>query len=295
MAGFELATYQAAQRDDYLRLLEEAWGEFALTPAEFDWWFRDNPAGSLMSVARAHGEVVGVASHSLFRMALGGEPAVGAFSVHATTAESVRGQGIFEALERRHEQEGEERGVAVVLAFASKPTAPIFLGPLGWTEVGRLRVWARPFPRFRSRRRAVGQIERFRHPGDAASAWPNHVVRDAPYLNWRYIESPRDYKAFAFGGSYAVLGHKTHRGTHVAYIADLVGAPRALLQACLGAVDEDASAVVAIPAPEHRGTYAALGFMPTKTTLHFMGKALAGPLAADRRVWRFTLGDTDFF
>src|SRR5262249_1984556 len=135
-----------------LRLLQDAWGEFALTGPEFDWWFRDNPAGSIMSVAQEHGRVIGVAAHSLFRMVLGGEEKVASFSVQARAAGEGRGQGIFEALERKQGEEATERGVAIVLAFASKPTAPIFLGPLGWTEIGRIRVWARPFPRFRSRR-----------------------------------------------------------------------------------------------------------------------------------------------
>jgi hypothetical protein len=35
--------------------------------------------------------------------------------------------------------------------------------------------------------------------------------------------------------------------------------------------------------------------LPTRTTLHFIGKALAGNLDVRRRAWRFTLGDTDFF
>ena len=295
MSGYELAAYEPGHREDYLQLLDEAWGDLALTGAEFDWWFRENPAGSLMSVARANGRVVGVASHSLFRAILGGEEALASFSVHATTAADARGQGIFEALERKHEEEAEARGAAVVLAFASKPTAPIFLGPLGWTEIGRLRVWARPFPRVRSRRQAVGRIERFRHAGDAGAAWPNHIVRDARHLNWRYLESPRRYEAFAAGGSYAVLGHKDHRGTRLAYIADLVGEPRLLLRACLGAVDRDVRALVAVPRKEDRATYASLGFFPTRTSLWLMGKALAGRLDPDRRAWRFTLGDTDFF
>lgn len=295
MSAYELATYEPAQRAAYLRLLDAAWGDLALTPAEFDWWFEGNRAGSLMSVARANGDVVGVASHSLFRMVIGGEQQVGSFSVHATTAESARGQGIFEALERKHEQEATERGVAVVLAFASKPTAPIFLGPLGWTQIGRVRLWARPFPRFRSRRRPTGRIERFRHAGDAAGAWPNHIVRDAAYLNWRYIDSPRRYDAFASAGSYAVLGHKEHRGRRLAYIADLVGEPRGLLHACLGAVEADVDAVVAIPPRGQRAAYASLGFVPTRRTLQLMGKALAGKLDPNRSAWRFTLGDTDFF
>ena len=80
------------------------------------------------------------------------------FSVHATTDPAARGRGIFVALERKHEQEAQERGVAVVLAFASAPTAPLFLGPLGWTEIGRPRVWARPLP---VGGKAAERVERF--------------------------------------------------------------------------------------------------------------------------------------
>ena len=293
--AFELASYEPEHRGDYLRLLEEAWGDLALPGDEFDWWFRDNPVGSLMSVARSGGRVVGVASHSLFRMVLGGSVQLGSFSVHATTDAAVRGQGIFEALERRHEEEAERRGVAVVLAFASAPTAPIFLDRLGWTEIGRLRVWARPFPRLRSRVGPIPQIERFRHAGDAAKDWPNHIVRDAQYLNWRYLESPRDYETLAVAGSYAVVGHKEHRGVPLAYVADLVGNPRVLLRACLSRVAPGARALIALPPREHRFAYASVGFMPTKTTLQFVGKALAGTLDPALRSWRFTLGDTDFF
>jgi hypothetical protein len=68
-----------------------------------------------------------------------------------------------------------------------------------------------------------------------------------------------------------------------------------VLRACLKAVDPGVRAVVAIPAPEHRVAYAAAGFVPTRTRLHLLGKALAGELHADPRAWRFTLGDTDFF
>jgi GNAT superfamily N-acetyltransferase len=295
MSGFELATYEPARRDDYLRLLHDAWGDLALSGAEFDWWFQENRIGSLMSVALVDGRVAGVASHSLLRMVLGGVERQASFSVHATTDASARGLGIFPALERKHEQEAEERGVAVVLGFASKPTTPIFLGPLGWTEIGRIRVWARPFPRRPRRLEPYARIQRFRHAGDAGKSWPNHVVRDAEYMNWRYIDSPRDYVAVAMGGSYAVLGHKEHRGTSLAYVADLVGPPKPLLRACLAEVRPGSRALVAIPAPEHRAAYAALGFFPSRTTLHLMGKALAGELDTDRRAWRFTLGDTDFF
>jgi GNAT superfamily N-acetyltransferase len=289
---YELASYEPAERDDYLRLLHDAWGDDALTGAEFDWWFARNPAGSLMSVARDDGRVIGVASHSLFRMVLGGEERLASFSVHATTTPAARGRGIFVALERKHEQEAQERGVAVVLAFASGPTAPLFLGPLGWTEIGRLRIWARPMPRGG---RPADVVPTFEHAADAAAAWPNHVVRDAAYLNWRYLDSPRDYVACRAAGGYAVIGHKRHRGRSVALVADLVGPARPLLRACVAAVRPGTRVLFALPGRHEAGPYLSCGFVPTPRSLHFMGKPLARGLDADVRKWRFTLGDTDFF
>ena len=294
MSGYELATYEPAQRKDYLRLLSDAWGDSALTGAEFDWWFSRNPAGSLMSVARDDGRVVGVAAHSLFRMMLRGEERLATFSVHATTDPVARGRGVFVGLERKHEGEAEAQGAAVTLGFASAPTAPLFLGPLCWTEVGRLRIWARPVPRL-SRRRAGERIERFDFKADAAAGWPNHIIRDGEYLNWRYLDSPRDYVAYRAGGGYAVLGHKRHKGRPIALVADLVGPVRPLLRVCVAGVKPGTQALIALPAPGEQAAYLSSGFVPTPMTLHFMGKPLTGSIDPDPAAWRFTLGDTDFF
>jgi Acetyltransferase (GNAT) domain len=291
---YALAAYEPSQRHDYLRLLRDAWGDAALSGAEFDWWFSRNPAGSLMSVARDGDQIIGVAAHSLYRMVLGGTEQTGTFSVHATTTPAARGRGVFVGLERKHEAEALERGAAVTLAFASAPTTPLFLGPLGWTEVGRLRIWARPLPRV-SLRRPVERIERFDFAGDAAARWPNHIVRDAEYLNWRYLHSPRDYTAYRAGGGYAVLGHKRHKGHDIALVADLVGPVRPLLRACVSGVKPGTRALFALPGAGEHAAYLSSGFVPTPMTLHFMGKELGGELDPDPAAWRFTLGDTDFF
>jgi GNAT superfamily N-acetyltransferase len=290
---YELASYEPEHREEYLRLLREAWGPGSMTGEEFDWWFDRNPAGSLRSVALADGRVVGVAAHSLFRMVLDGEERIASFSVHATTHASARGQGIFAALERKHEEEAVARGIACVLGFASKPTAPIFLGPLGWTEIARLRVWARPVGRSRS---PAGRLEAFPHPGDAAAGWPSHVVRDSAYLAWRYLDSPRRYVAVGGEDGYAVLGRKPFRGVEAGAIVDLCAPPggeRSILRGAIRAAS--GRVLVALPAPAERSAYASVGFVPAPYTLHLMGKALAGGLNTDPRAWRFTLGDTDFF
>jgi GNAT superfamily N-acetyltransferase len=291
--SYQLVAYEPEHREDYLRLLREAWGPGSMSGAEFDWWFDGNPAGSLRSVAVSEGQIVGVAAHSLFRMALDGAERLASFSVHATTHPSARGQGIFAALERRHEEEAAALGVACVLAFASRPTAPIFLGPLGWTEIGRLRLWARPLVRGTA---PAAPLARFEHDGDAAAAWPGHVIRDRTHLAWRYLDSPKGYVALGTEGGYAVLGRKAFRGREAVTVVDLA-APQAqvkrLLRQAIGAAS--GRLLVALPAAEERRAYAALGFVPAPYTLHFMGKALAGGLNTDPRAWRFTLGDTDFF
>ena len=290
---YELAQYEPAHRDDYLRLLDDAWGDAALSGDEFDWWFSRNPAGSLMSIARTNGRVIGVASHSLYRMVLEGDERSATFSVHATTDPSARGQGIFPALEQRHEEQAEARGAAVVLAFASKPTEPIFLGPLGWTEVGRLRIWARPLPGLLRPRSDAEPVDRFAFEGDAAASWPNHVIRDDEYLRWRYLASPRGYEMVASDDGYAVVWPaKRHKGRAISVVADHVGSAD-LLRDARGLAQ--ARLQFALPAPDQHADYLKAGFLPTPQTLNFMGKALAGRLNTDPRAWRFTLGDTDFF
>jgi len=299
VTDIQLVSYEPGDKDAYVGLLEEAWGARGLTKAEFEWWFERNPAGSLMSVARSEGRVVGVAAHSLSRMVLEGDARMASFSVHATTHESVRGRGVFSDLQRRNAREAQEGGVAVVLGFASPPTAPIFLGPLGWTEITRYRMWARPLsirgaqPALQQSVAKPNRRRAFENLGDdAAPDWPNHVVRDSRYLDWRYLDSPRGYESFAWENGYVVLGRRG--GT--AFIADLV-APRSELRGLLRLAIRRASGrvLIAVPAPEQRSTFLSLGFLPTHKSLHFIGKALAGHLNTDPRAWRFTLGDADFF
>jgi hypothetical protein len=83
---FTLEPYDSSRRDDYLKLLGEAWGGGAMGGETFDWWFDGNPAGSLRSVAIRAGEVVGVAGHSRCRFVIDRTERMGQFSVHAVTS-----------------------------------------------------------------------------------------------------------------------------------------------------------------------------------------------------------------
>lgn len=298
--GFALEAYDGSRRADYLRLLGEAWGGDAIAGDVFDWWFDGNPAGSLRSVAVRDGEVVGVAGHSLARFAVDGGAALGQFSVHAVTAEEARGLGIFRALEQRHEDEGTALGSAFVLAFASAPTRPLFLGPLGWTRIDRRRVWVRLLPRGRKGTALSVFDERHERAYDeVAPRLAAHVVRSRELLAWRYTSSPRGYRAVeTAGGGFAVVGFTRRRGRQLALLMDLVGAAAdvdRLLRAAL-AEARGSLALLAVPTPVlTRRQLARRGFVPSPYRLDFMGKGLAQPLDARSAAWTVTLGDTDFF
>jgi len=288
--SFEVGPYQPADREAYLGLLREAWEDRAVSGEEFDWWLGGNPAGSVISVARMDGRVVGGAAHSLLSMVVDGKRCLASWSLYAVTHASARGQGVWAALESRNEQEAAERGATVALTFPNDLTARVFLGRLGWTEIARLRAWARPLL---AQAPAPSDTAPFDNAEDAAAGWPNHVVRDAQHLNWRFVESPRGYRTVRSGDGYAVVGRTTYRGIETAVLADLAGGSRDLLRRAVSAAA--GRLMIALPAPEQRQTFLSLGFVPAPYTIRFLGKPLNGKLNADAAAWRFTLGDTDFF
>ena len=197
-------------------------------------------------------------------------------SVHAVTDPSARGRGIFVELERKHEREATERGVACVLAFASAPTAPLFLGPLGWTAIGKLRVWARP-----AWANVAGDGVR-RSSSTATRRAAGRTTSSATTSTSSGATSTRRAatKLVATDAGYAVVWPaKRHKGRTISVVADHVGATELLSRG--PAAGRGRGCQFALPAPEQRRAYLAAGFLPTPQTLNFMGKALAGRLNTD--------------
>jgi GNAT superfamily N-acetyltransferase len=307
-----LSDLESSSGDAVLALMREVYGE-AMSAAEFDWFFDRNPAGArILSVAEDGEGLAGALAMMPARALVGGKETPVAFAVHAVTRHASRGRGIFSRLMLRNEERAAEAGAALALGVFTQPTAgAIMVRKLGWRDLYRMRLWARPFRPLRALRRRGGgglpasrgaTLERFTDAQERAwravrPRWGNCLVRDAAYLNWRYLETPRDYRAFASDQGYAVVGHAVHKGVSAAVVCDLVGSrdeQRALLRRCLREARGGADAAIGVPAPGQRAAYLALGFVPTSQTIRVIGKPLR-PDAELPTEWYFSLGDTDFF
>jgi hypothetical protein len=276
---------------------------------------------------------------SFFRTVLDGAETRLAIPVNVATDPGYRGRGVFSTLERANEEAAAASGSPLTVTFPNAASYPIFVTRLGWTSLPRLRLWARPLragalvryalgrPGERGGLRAtevsprtlhgleVRRVEAFGPETDelgrrAAAGYGSHFVRDAGYLQWRYLDSPRDYRCF---GAYrsgelvgvAVVGHTFKHGVSAGFLADLVAAPddaqavRALAARAVEEVRGGADALVLLPPPSraHRRALARAGFAPTNKRLRFIGKALGDGVRLDGRAgaWHFTLGDFDFF
>lgn len=287
--SLEPTPYEPAKQEELFALMDRVWGSH-MPPQEFDWWFEDNPVGSRLVTLMQDGEkVVGVAAMSFFRMILDGEERQVAMPVHVATDPGYRRRGIFPALEAVNEEEAATAGSPVTLTFPNSASHPIFVGPLGWVDLPRRRLWARVLrpaavPRYVLRRagppgglrtddptpRHLGglTVEALTEVGPeadelwsaAAPAFGNQLIKDAAYLNWRFAQAPREYRLFgAFRESrlvgIAVLGYAYRHGVAGGFLADLIAPPRertavvALLRRALDDVRGGADALIALPPP----------------------------------------------
>jgi predicted N-acetyltransferase YhbS len=292
VSSYELVPFDASHRDEYIRLLAEAWGTRGLTADEFEWWFGRNPAGSILRTALVDGQVAGVGAHMLARMVIGGEERMVSWSCHAVTSPAASGRGIFTELQRALDQAAEEQGIELVLGFGNEVTNPVFFGRLGWSDIAHYRIWGRPV--VRQGRDVGGALD---VDGDSAAGWRNHIIRDQRYLRWRYEDSPRPYATVRSDSGYAVVWPSKPMGSRtIAVLSDLVAPTQevpGLLRRAAGTARS--RFLFGLPAPEQRGAFARAGFVPTHLSMHLIGRGLNGPLDLDPAAWRFTLGDADYY
>jgi hypothetical protein len=307
--SIETLAYEPARRSEVFELLARVRG-YETDPREFDWWFDGNPVGPrTIALAQEDGRLAGVLGASFYRTVVAGRETLSALPLWAVTDEAFRGRGVFQRLNAEVERVAREVGATIELGFTNKLAGPIYIAKLGWLDVHRLRIWARPLlsrlPGTIPRRGTVLIADRERFASSAerayravAPGWPSHFVRDAPYLKWRYVDSPRNYTLLESRNGYAVVGRKTLRGVRAAFVADLVAPTYRetawLLRRCARAA-HGARVLLTLVSPGELSTYASFGFVPTPMTIRLIGHALEGELPVGPNAWHFSLGDTDFF
>ena len=106
------------------------------------------------------------------------------------------------------------------------------------------------------------------------------MLRDAAWLNWRFVEGPGRYTRLVEEG-YAVAGRWRGFGVVAAMAGDLLAMPPRRLAGPL---------VLAAPPPGERRRYLLGGYVPTPKTFTVIGKSLeasvGGPGAAAPRARR---------
>jgi hypothetical protein len=263
---------------------------------------------------------------SFFRTLVEGHEEMTAVPVHVATEPGFRRQGVFSELELRNEDEAAAAGAPLTVTFPNAASHPIFVRDLGWHDLPGRRIWARPLSAGAVARYALGRestggglraprpdardgvapLDRF--GPEAGELWRsaatgNQFVRDETFLNWRYVDSPRDYRRFgAYRGGelrgFAVVGHTVKHGVSSGFLADLVAPEEtecvALLRRCIGELAPGTDALIALVPRRHRRAFLRAGFLPTFKRIRFVGKSLDGHTLPGAN-WHFTLGDFDFF
>ncbi len=280
-----IVEYDPERRADVAALLGRVWGT---SPREdvLAWLYERNPVRpASVLLGEDEGRVVGLVAISFVRLALDGAELEVGMPIHLATDPAARGRGIFSELQTANEERARQLGIGLLLIVPNAASAGILTGRLGWKPLGPLRLWARA--KLRGGHPRALPIARFERLEPSAGSGGS-VVRDAAWLNWRFVDSPTPYQRLAAGGDaahgYAVSGRKGRLGVVAAVEGPLV---RDAVAAAGGPV------VVASPPPGEHVRYLSAGFLPTHRRLTVLGKALDPAVRVPERP-HFELGDLDF-
>jgi len=259
--------YNPEYLDQYLKLLDSEYGkdDFFFTREFLKWEYEDNPAGSVnMWLAGIENKIAGAYSVIPIRFLIQGQPIQGALSINTLTNKAHRGKKIFTTLAEITYQNGHiSRGIKLILGFPNQNSLPGFVKHLKFYVIGYLHLLIfidkpgnilkkkfKIFPAFIINK--LGKIffrkkkctaqkkirientslfdDRFDEFWERNKDFKeNMIVRDAEYLNWRYINHPAHmYKIYtAVDDKNKVIGYIVCRtgdvqGIKVGYIGDIL-------------------------------------------------------------------------
>ncbi len=210
--SLQTVAYEPSRRAELVELMAEVWGD-PEAGEHVEWWFEQSPVrAGVVCLAEVDGELAGTLGFGFWRVRVAGTNRLAAVPLRAASRERFRGRGVFSTLVVEGERRVRGHGAELGITMANDASAPGFLRD-GWRKLPHSRVWVRPrrprpgppSPRPGAGRYAgveVRPLDRFGAAEEgagarAASLLGDHVVADADYLNWRYVEAPHEYRCFA--------------------------------------------------------------------------------------------------
>ncbi len=317
------------------------------------WQYLENPAGlalASLAIDEASGHVIGQFGAIPIRVAIDSEPRLAAIALNVATNPEYRRQGMFAALGASSDALMTQAEVALAYAMPNANSFPGFVSRLGHTHAGDIAFLVRPVNMRRLARSRlgvpllpdmaafvtrpfapalpgepidvtgveVGQVIQFDEAFD--DLWKRlrnrhrvMVVRDASYLEWRYLRIPlREYSCLAAIvnrelAGYIVLRVASMLGLQAGLVVDFVTeasergrrAGEALLSHALAHfAGEEVDLLAALMLP-HAHEYALLRkarFRPLPKFLlpqPFRLVARGPAQALNVKNWFFTFGDYD--
>lgn len=308
------------------------------------WQYAQNPnnppSGPMIWLAREGPTVVGQYAAMPVRLAVKGQEIDAAWGMDVMVAPERQRQGIGEILFRTWDQ-----NVGASLGLGLSQSSHRLFKKLKWPEVGPVpclikpltrRAFRRPdwpmpvnrfvgaltypYVRYISRERPLAaQVEPVRHFDERftelwerlAGSFDFIVRRDAPYLNWRFMEPPHiRYSAVALKrdetvGGYAVYRHVQEPRGRVTLLVDFLADPHDArgIDTLLRWVDREARAADSDKIRAfsmHAGfrkILARAGYFTVKSTMEFTvkvnGAKVPDDFYEDTSRWHVTLGDSD--
>lgn len=210
------------------------------SPVYYRWMYEQNPAGRAIVHSARLGDRI-VASFALAPKAfvIDGERVVVGKTMDMFTDPSWQGHGLMRICTDAVFEEAVAAGLPGWYVTPSVNSYPIFTGRWGYREefslIYRLRV-LRPRPLRRRLRLPPGftleEVNRFDRSPDELWEEVSHgyrvaQVRDAAYLNWRYVANPDHYDLLTLRRDgrlvgIAVLGRTLRRGIQVGELMELI-------------------------------------------------------------------------
>ena len=310
----------------------------------WDWQYRRNPHapadGPLIWIATEGTSIVGQYAAMPVKLAVNGQEILGAWGMDVMVVPERQRQGLGDVLFRTW-----DRSVGASLGFGLSESSYRLFQKLQWPDVGPVPCFVKPLSRRALRRPAwpvplnrlvsyltlpwvrlvartrplQGEVRIIREFDEGFTRlWERIkdkfafcVRRDAPYLTWRFIQSPHvRYKIAALdrGGEaagYAVYRHVQEPRGRVTLLVDILTDPddRAGFLTLLRWVDREARAADSdkIRAFMMHDSFRRLlrksGYYSVKSTIQFVAKINAVNVTPafyqDTSRWHVTLGDSD--